>query len=197
MFGLLSVVLAVLLWRNRGQVSAGVRSAARGATSLIERITRRRSTAQARAHLMVLNGDQNPGRSIDLYGDTPIGRSRQFAELLFQQHDDNPIVSRLHCTIVDMEDHFTIQDEGSTHGTYLNGKALEPLNKMRLQDGDKIELGQLERGGIHLQFHVVSEANNRVSQPDDHTQQQPDTDEPAVTPNMPAYLEDDPYEDEF
>jgi hypothetical protein len=198
-FGLLSVVLGVMLWRNRGQVSVGVQNVARSATSLIERITRRSAPAQARAYLTVLDGDHNSGRTLDLYGDTPIGRSRQFAEILFQQNDENPIVSRLHGTIIDMEDHFVIQDEGSTHGTYLNNKALDPLNKVRLQDGDKIEVGQLERGGIQLQFHVVQQTNSWVQE----TEQAEGIDQPAdvtdslLTQNVPDYLENDPYEDEF
>ena len=198
-FGLLSVVLGVMLWRNRGQVSVGVQNVARSATSLIERITRRSAPAQARAYLTVLDGDTNTGRTLDLYGDTPIGRSRQFAEILFQQNDENPIVSRLHCTIIDMEDHFVVQDEGSTHGTYLNNKALDPLNKVRLQDGDKIELGQLERGGIQLQFHVVSQTTGWANEaPESEGIDQPtELEDSLLSQNVPDYLENDPYEDEF
>ena len=198
-FGLLSVVLGVMLWRNRNQVSMGVQNVARSATSLIERITRRSAPAQARAYLTVLDGNHNSDRTLDLYGDTPIGRSRQFAEILFQQNDDNPIVSRLHCTIIDMEDHFVVQDEGSTHGTFLNNKALEPLNKVRLQDGDKIELGQLERGGIQLKFHVVNQANNwaKETQQADGIDQQADLNDSQLSQSVPDYLENDPYEDEF
>jgi pSer/pThr/pTyr-binding forkhead associated (FHA) protein len=103
----------------------------------------------------VIAGDVSVGKTLEIYGDTPIGRSRQNAELLFQYDNENSPLSRLHCTILDEEDHFKIRDEDSANGTYLNGVRLKPLVPEDLEDGDEIELARVERGGVHLQFLVA------------------------------------------
>jgi pSer/pThr/pTyr-binding forkhead associated (FHA) protein len=96
------------------------------------------------------------GHRYEVYGDTPIGRSRQNAELLFQAELETSPISRLHCTITDEEDHFMIRDEDSANGTYLNGERLTPVVPYRLKDGDLIELARVERGGVRLRFVAVT-----------------------------------------
>ncbi|HUM71160.1 MAG TPA: FHA domain-containing protein, partial [Chloroflexota bacterium] len=105
-----------------------------------------------RAYLTVLEGDVSVGKKLEIYGTTTIGRAKQDAELLFQQHDDTSPISRRHCTIIDEEDHFMIRDEDSANGTFLNGVRLESMAPRELQDGDEIELARVERGGVKLQF---------------------------------------------
>ena len=108
-----------------------------------------------RAYLTLLSGDVDVGRRLAIYGDTPIGRSRQNAELLFQQEIEVSPISRLHCTITDEEDHFPIRDEDSATGTYLTGERLNPIVPYLLNDGDRIELAQVLRGTAILPFTVA------------------------------------------
>ncbi len=150
---LASLTFAGVVWFNRDK--APVRAAIEGVTSAVTRITKRIQRSEPRGYLEVIAGDVNIGKVLEIYGDTPIGRSRQNAELLFQQDDENSPLSRWHCTIIDEEDHFMIKDEDSANGTYLNGVRLQPLVAEELVDGDEIELARVERGGVRLQFRIA------------------------------------------
>jgi len=147
---LLALILAAVLWIGRGTqpVQRMTQNVRRG----IDRITNRYRRSEVRAYLELLAGDGDVGHRYEVYGDTPIGRSRQNAELLFQQESENSPISRLHCTITDEEDHFMLRDEDSANGTYLNGERLAPVVAHRLKDGDIIELARVERGGVRLRF---------------------------------------------
>lgn len=152
---LFSLVFAGMVWINRDKapVRAVTDTVRRGVDAMTKRYL---GPTEARAYLVVLEGDVNVGKTLEIYGDTPIGRSRQTAELIFQQYDDNSPISRLHCTITDEEDHFTIKDEDSANGTFLNGAKLSPLTPEVLHDGDEIELGRVERGGVRLLFQMAA-----------------------------------------
>lgn len=154
-----STIFAIFVLLNIGPAT---KSGGRVVTQFIDRITSRRMPSTPRAYLVVMDGDNNIGRTLELYGDTPLGNSRQFAELLFQQNRDDSVVSRLHCTILDLENHFKIKDEDSANGTFVNGTKLQPLNEVRLEDGDLIELGQVERGGVQLMFQVAGRGQTDV-----------------------------------
>ncbi|RME87136.1 MAG: FHA domain-containing protein [Anaerolineae bacterium] len=52
-------------------------------------------------------------------------------------------VSRLHAVIRRSKDGVKIMDLGSSNGTYVNGKRLEPNVEQRLSHGDVIALGKL------------------------------------------------------
>lgn len=146
-------MIAVVLTRNRGPVMA-VRQTV---NKQIDRITKRiERQSNPRAYLTVLEGDVSVGKKLEIYGTTTIGRAKQDAELLFQQHDDTSPISRRHCTIIDEEDHFMIRDEDSANGTFLNGVRLESMVPRELQDGDEIELARVERGGVKLQFESAT-----------------------------------------
>lgn len=146
----LALLLAALMWINRGKapVQRMTQTVRRG----IDRLTNRYRRSEVRAYLELLAGDGDVGHRYEIYGDTPIGRSRQNAELLFQQEVENSPISRLHCTITDEEDHFMLRDEDSANGTFLNGERLTPVVAYRLKDGDVIELARVERGGVRLRF---------------------------------------------
>ena len=151
---LLALLLAALMWINRGKapVQRLTQSVQRG----IDRLTNRYRRTEVRAYLELLAGDGDVGHRYEIYGDTPIGRSRQNAELLFQQETENSPISRLHCTITDEEDHFMLRDEDSANGTFLNGERLTPVVTYRLKDGDVIELARVERGGVRLRFELAT-----------------------------------------
>jgi serine phosphatase RsbU (regulator of sigma subunit) len=77
---------------------------------------------------------------------TSIGRS---ADQDLVVHD--PRVSRKHAVIVREGDVYTIVDQGSTHGSYVNG---ERVNRAELKDGDALHLGSLV--GTKLRFQSTS-----------------------------------------
>lgn len=65
-----------------------------------------------------------------------IGRSKK--NQLCLRH---PSVSRYHAVIIWQQGRFFIRDNGSTVGTYLNGRRLESNKKEKLRYGDKIKIG--------------------------------------------------------
>lgn len=147
---LLSLAFAGIVWANRDK--APIQRMSETVRRGIDRVTNRYRRAEVRAYLELLAGDLSVDSRYEIYGDTPIGRSRQNAQLLFQQEMENSPISRLHCTITDEEDHFMLRDEDSANGTYLNNERLAPLVPQRLRDGDIIELARVERGGVRLRF---------------------------------------------
>lgn len=150
----ISVTFSGVVWFNRDK--APVQRVTQQVKSGIDRLTKRYlGPSEAKAYLIVLEGDVNIGKSLEIFGDTPIGRSKQNAELLFQQQDEASPLSRLHCTIIDEEDHFLIRDEDSANGTYLNGRKMIPLQPEELHEGDEIELARVERGGVRLLFQLA------------------------------------------
>ena len=158
----LALLLVALMWINRGK--APVQRVTQTVRRGLDRITNRYRRSEVRAYLELLAGDGDMGHRYEIYGDTPIGRSRQNAELLFQAEAENSPISRLHCTITDEEDHFMIRDEDSANGTYLNGERLTPIVPHRLKDGDILELARVERGGVRLRF-VAATAEDTVPPP--------------------------------
>ena len=122
----------------------------------VERVTNRYRKQAVRAYLVVEDGDPAlAGQRLEVYGDTPIGRSLEVASLIFHAAQANTPISRLHCTLLDKEDHFEIQDEDSANGTIVNGRRLRPLEPQAIQDGDIIELAPVARGGVRLRFQLA------------------------------------------
>lgn len=54
--------------------------------------------------------------------------------------NDNPHVSRKHATILMQGSNYYIRDEGSTNGTYVNGRSLPKMVPQPLQNGDEISI---------------------------------------------------------
>jgi pSer/pThr/pTyr-binding forkhead associated (FHA) protein/Mg-chelatase subunit ChlD len=148
-----ALAFAIIVYVNRDK--APVQAVRNTVINVVTRLTKRYKQAEPRAYLVVLEGDTNVGKTLEIFGNTTVGRSRQDAELLFQQADDNSPISRRHCSILDEEDHFMIRDEDSANGTYLNGTRLRALDPTELHDGDEIELARVERGGVRLLFQVA------------------------------------------
>jgi pSer/pThr/pTyr-binding forkhead associated (FHA) protein len=89
--------------------------------------------------LIVASG-KSAGRSISLKRDKLlIGRS--------EDCDVRPLseeVSRRHCAITVGPADVWIEDLKSRNGTFVNGKRIEPENRIKLADGDMIRVGSLE-----------------------------------------------------
>lgn len=162
---LASLLFAFIVYLNRDKPQ--VQKFRETMVNVYTRLTQRYRQAEPRAYLVVLDGDTNIGKSLEIFGNTTIGRSRQDAQLLFHQQDENSPISRRHCTLLDEEDHFMLRDEDSANGTYLNGTRLKGMEPAEIRDGDEIELSRVERGGVRLLFQVAQE---QVAQDMDNTQ---------------------------
>jgi serine/threonine protein kinase len=74
-------------------------------------------------------------------------RRNHYPELDLAEHDRG-IASRNHASIQREGDFYTVTDLGSTNGTMLNGMTISPLIPQRLQQGDRIKVGEVE-----IEFH--------------------------------------------
>ena len=79
-----------------------------------------------------LVGKSGPGQREILIGRSP------FCDIVL----DEPAVSELHCQIEKGEAGYSISDQGSTNGTLINGKPLEPPASHTLTDEDIVTVGQ-------------------------------------------------------
>ncbi len=153
---LVAVAAVVFGLTNRRVREAGVQAAGAIRETLV-RLTRP-GNLEPGAFLEVVRGDETlMGKQIPLYARTvtPAGRSPQEAELVFDMANERSVVSRRHCEFRDENGQFKLRDLGSTHGTYVNGIRLpEGGDGQVLEEGDRIEIGPAERGGVLLIFHV-------------------------------------------
>ena len=152
---LAAVAVAAVVLVRRSSVLPGLRQARQDVVDFVDRVTGRRTSHVARAFLVPVEGmDRSALKAYEIYGTTAIGRSRRHADLLFHINDEDSPISRLHCTVLDEDDHFALRDEDSANGTYVNGEKLEPLIPRALQDGDLIDVALVERGGIRFVFQL-------------------------------------------
>lgn len=73
-----------------------------------------------------------------------------FPDVDLDRHDPEAKISRRHARIIRRDGKYSIEDLGSTNGTFVNrGKRLLPGNKNILADGDEIIIGK-----TFLRFHI-------------------------------------------
>jgi FHA domain-containing protein/zinc ribbon protein len=85
--------------------------------------------------LVVRSGGGRAGETFSLEGDrVTVGRSPDCEIFL-----DDVTVSRKHAALTKDGDGFSIQDEGSLNGTFVNKKRVEGA---QLEDGDEIQIGK-------------------------------------------------------
>lgn len=163
-FALLSVGLSLFLIFSRPRFAPMLQEAREGLADFVERVTGKRTAMVVRAYLVPEEGfKKRPTKSYELFGTTAIGRSKRHADLLLHVEEEDSPISRLHCTILDEDDHFAIRDEDSSNGTYVNGVKLKPLEVIQLKHGDIIEFAPLERGGLSFKFEIA-EMDQSLSQ---------------------------------
>ena len=74
-----------------------------------------------------------------------------FPDVDLDADDPEAKVSRRHARIVRRSDQYTIEDLGSTNGTFINrGRRLVPGDRHALRDGDEIIVGK-----TFLRFHMI------------------------------------------
>jgi predicted ester cyclase/ketosteroid isomerase-like protein len=95
---------------------------------------------------IIIKKGPTPGRVIELTQDEiTIGR-----ESTTSLHIDDRGLSRTHARLMRSGSGYTIQDLGSTNGTFINGKAISGL--YTLLNGDIISLGE----AVDLEFHKIT-----------------------------------------
>ena len=125
---------------------------------LSETSTKSLNKSRAVGFLIPLEGFYGrSGKDFKLYGTTTVGRCRKYADLLIHQGEDASPISRLHCTILFQDDHFAVRDENSSNGTFLNEEPLIAFQIVRLNDGDILDLGALERGGVRVMYQSAAD----------------------------------------
>jgi len=73
--------------------------------------------------------------------DTSVGRAPENDIVL---PDEEKVISRYHATIRYENGSYSLRDEGSSNGTYVNGQGLEKNSPRMLQDGDHVSIGDYE-----------------------------------------------------
>jgi hypothetical protein len=74
-----------------------------------------------------------------------------FPDVDLDTHDPEAKVSRRHARIIRENNKYSVEDLGSTNGTFINrGRRLIPGNRQSLNDGDEIIVGK-----TFLRFHIV------------------------------------------
>ncbi len=161
-----ALLALVLAWRGQ---KAGPAPSITAAPGVRETATRLDCpvTTEVGGFLEVVSGDETlVGKLIPLYRYTPTlaGRSLEHAELVFNLHNPHSVVSRLHCEFNETNGIFRVRDLGSTQGTFVNGMRLMDGGEGQvLLEGDRVELGPAERGGVVLRYR--SAAIRLVRQP--------------------------------
>ena len=84
--------------------------------------------------LVVRSGGGRTGEMFPLDGETTIGRSPDCGIFL-----DDVTVSRKHAVLVERDNGFFIEDQGSLNGTFVNRKRVESA---LLDDGDELQVGK-------------------------------------------------------
>ncbi len=84
---------------------------------------------------MIREGDGAGGEHA-LDGETVIGRERAAADLVLT----DPGISRRHAAVRALGGHITVEDLGSSNGTFVNGQRIS--TEIELADGDEIQLGR-------------------------------------------------------
>ncbi len=93
-------------------------------------------------YLKLINIRESLGFKVEeiyaLEKNTDIGRSNKCAIVI-----RDPYISSIHVRFIYRDGQYFLQDQGSTNGTFLNGKGVKK-NPEALKDGDKIHIGQLD-----------------------------------------------------
>jgi pSer/pThr/pTyr-binding forkhead associated (FHA) protein len=151
------IVLLVLLLRTQSKIGNMAQQAVSSTTQALKGVTKQLSGASKRApgKLVILQG-ANVGKEFRLATQmVKVGRDPQFCDFaLYDEYASNP-----HFSIQMEQNKFFITDEGSTNGTRLNGRPLQPQQRVPLQPDAIIEVGQ-----TRLQFKRLGGTTRQIGQ---------------------------------
>jgi len=107
-----------------------------------DRVGRAAKPSDLMAALVVLKeGAQIEEIGISRHGEYSLGRQADIATIVI----DHPSTSRKHATLTVGVDGCRIQDEGSAHGTFLNGERLSPRVSSPISPGSSLKFGASSR----------------------------------------------------
>jgi pSer/pThr/pTyr-binding forkhead associated (FHA) protein len=104
--------------------------------------------------LEIKNGNANL-KTVELRRTTIIGRSAESGLRIASSE-----VSRKHCQITISKDRVMIKDLGSSNGTYLNTKRLEPKRDVKITHSASLQIGPMQ-----AQLHVRTVKADKVEKP--------------------------------
>jgi pSer/pThr/pTyr-binding forkhead associated (FHA) protein len=112
--------------------------------------------AGAKARLTLLEGAGMLPPTIYINNEnTAFGRDGNYADVVLKHKN----VSRFHCRILEKQGVFTVMDEGSPSGTYINGDRVD-IRGQQLKSGDILQFGP-----IQYRFEVLAQSPPAVAQP--------------------------------
>ncbi len=144
---LLALVLVIIVVRRPPQVvTTAVKKVKEMTEPFFLQKDQVRGTREAKAMLVVLEGDDSHQEPIDIISEnTRLGRDEALAQVVLNDRS----VSRLHARITEEEaGRFVLYDEGSTSGSYVNYEPVG-IKGQWLQHDDIVNLGR-----VKLQFKV-------------------------------------------
>ena len=139
-FGLL-VLLYLFVWRSLKTVASGLSDRPRAApmpnpppSAAPARSTKRRGGSGVPTNVVIYGKDGRRIGSFKLSGDIEIGRADHCTIRLADTY-----ASQVHARLSPRNGSWTIEDLGSTNGTFLNERRLESPSQVRA--GDKVRIG--------------------------------------------------------
>lgn len=94
----------------------------------------------AKAKLTLLTGSVELEPVIYILNEnSALGRDRSYADVVLKHKN----ISRFHCRIQEKGGQFTVMDEGSASGTYINGQRVD-IRGQQLKSGDILQLGPIQ-----------------------------------------------------
>jgi pSer/pThr/pTyr-binding forkhead associated (FHA) protein len=140
-FGLL-VLLYLFVWRSLKTVASGLSDRPRSAASVPAppppappaRASKRRGGSGVPTNVVIYGKDGRRIGSFKLTGDIEIGRADHCTIRLADTY-----ASQVHARLSSRNGSWTIEDLGSTNGTFLNERRLESPSQVR--SGDKVRIG--------------------------------------------------------
>jgi pSer/pThr/pTyr-binding forkhead associated (FHA) protein len=140
-FGLL-VLLYLFVWRSLKTVASGLSDRPRSAASVPSpppsappaRASKRRGGSGIPTNVVIYGKDGRRVGSFKLTGDIEIGRADHCTIRLADTY-----ASQVHARLSPRNGSWTIEDLGSTNGTFLNERRLESPSQVR--SGDKVRIG--------------------------------------------------------
>lgn len=123
---------------------------------------------------LVIRQGAGAGDEYPLEGETVLGRERGSADLVL----DDPGVSRRHAAVRALGGSITVQDLGSSNGTYVNGHLITGEVELAAED-------ELQLGGIVLGVHGGDAATAVIAPAAPPTEQHPGPAAAAQPPPVP------------